>query len=575
MDPRMMENTNTEHDEDFYLKNNFHPNQVRVILRHNKKLSEEQIDKFVESYIDKLQKVQKLARKLLEKVEKKYNHLPYEAIVQKAYAYAKHNNFTDAEKQALIRFANKGDVYNASNPYSQLKFTEMAKFFGFDATEPVLNIGNKDYAPLNEIIKLFELTRTLHLDIKNQSALYRDCAPEAITGKYDNTRHVISSHIHPVIVALFISKIPAIESRMILSNIGRIVAQRSLPFLGKNIPLYDNVLHGEMEAEMVLTCDIVKDPNSLAYFSNDTPITNMLKRFKIQTELWKNVLNLRQGRYYSKGYDENDGILGFVQSLTTYEWSVFDSPDLYNVQDEGTILRKLLAVFSLRPTLTQISSLSTNSNVMGLSNWGGYARTTVIQIPIINVKLPSATINTAINLTDAMKQHDWFIENKMIVPKSKAIIYSKDLVFFYANRRYQTSNVSAINSNFVYQCNPIQTWQVGHTAVNENELNFSDTLQIEKDLFYLRSVVMIYKPPIAEHVSVGCTTVIVKRFNNSTHYLHYNPLLANFKYINGDKYESVDPFSVMPETSALASNYPSFRSEAKRFGTIFVYACQP
>ena len=48
MDPRMMENTNTEHDEDFYLKNNFHPNQVRVILRHNKKLSEEQIDKFVE-----------------------------------------------------------------------------------------------------------------------------------------------------------------------------------------------------------------------------------------------------------------------------------------------------------------------------------------------------------------------------------------------------------------------------------------------------------------------------------------------------------------------------------------------
>ena len=33
------------------------------------------------------------------------------------------------------------------------------------------------------------------------------------------------------------------------------------------------------------------------------------------------------------------------------------------------------------------------------------------------------------------------------------------------------------------------------------------------------------------------------------------------KYINGDKYESVDPFSVMPEYSPMAGQNPSFRSQ--------------
>jgi hypothetical protein len=336
-------------------------------------------------------------------------------------------------------------------------------------------------------------------------------------------------------------------------------------------------LNGELEAEWEMTYDIVKDPNSLAYFSDDSPITNMMKRFKIQIELWKNVLSLRQGRYYAAGYEE-DGINGFLRVLSQYDWSFFDSPDMFHVQDEGTVLRKLLAVFSLRPTFAQISSL-TNKTVMGYSNFTGLARTTFLNIPIINVRLPTLLTSVpsgSIHLNNAMAQSDWYIENKMLVPKNKSVIYSGDLVFFYANRRYQSVNIANLSLNFRYTSVPMQTWNVGHTAVNESLLNFDERIKIGKDDFYLRSVVMVYKPPVADHVSVGSSAVIVKRSGPGVAapvYLHYNPVLANYMFQSpSGGYRANDPITGLPATSTPGSGLPNFSEQAKKFGTIFVYS---
>lgn len=573
MDPRTDKNGTDENDLEHYLNNNFHPEQVRSILKH-KRVDSDKADKIVNTYTEKLQKIQKLARKLLDKVEKKYNHLPFESIMQKAYAYAKHNNFSEAEKQALLRLASKGDIYNTFNPYSDLKYTEMAKFFGSDNGMPVLNLGTKDYAHLDQIVKLYELTRVLHQDVKNNSVMYSDCAPEAILGEYDSKRNNLASSINPVVVALFLAKIEAVEKRMLYTNIGRVVLQRAQPFLNKNYQMYVNVLKNEIESDFELAQDIVKDPNSLAFFSNDTPISNLLKRFKIQTELWKNVLNLRQGKYYSgTSFDENDGITGFVNALNNYEWSVFDSPDMHNVQDEGSILRKLLAVFSLRPTTTQVSSLATN-NVMGMSGWSGLARTVFLTIPIINIRLPSAQVSAAVKMSGAMHQMDWFVENKMIVPKNKTVIHSRDLVFFYTNRRYQSVNHANLSTNFAYQNLPVQSWQIGYTAVNENELDFDDRLRVGKDEFNLRSVVSVYKPPINEHVSIGssCTVVAADPATGNPVYFTYNPILAGrmLRTTAGD-YRYQLPVSITPSTSADPA-VTVFRPHTKKYGTIFVYS---
>jgi hypothetical protein len=581
MDSRHGKNTTPESGDQelqFYLKHETIPvEQVRTILRH-KKMSDEKIDAFVSKLVDSRSKVQKYARRFIEKVDQHYGIHDIPTIVKKAAKFAEKHELTPAERDAVIALAMKGDVYNTFNPVTELKFTEMAKFMGVDSPAgQVLNLQNKDYAPLNEITKMFELTRTLHADIKNQIALYRDCAPEAITGKYDRTKHNLSTHIHPVVAALFLPKIEAIEKRMLYTNLGRVVIQRALPYIDRHISLYDSVLNGELEAEWEMTYDIVKDPNSLAYFSDDTPITNMMKRFKIQIELWKNVLSLRQGRYYATGYEE-DGINGFLRVLSQYDWSFFDSPDMFHVQDEGTVLRKLLAVFSLRPTFAQISSL-TNKTVMGYSNFTGLARTTFLNIPIINVRLPTLLTSVptgSVHLNNAMAQSDWYIENKMLVPKNKSVIYSGDLVFFYANRRYQSVNIANLSLNFRYTSVPMQTWNVGHTAVNESLLNFDERIKIGKDDFYLRSVVMVYKPPVADHVSVGSSAVIVKRTGPGVAapvYLHYNPVLANYQFLTpSGGYRANDPITGLPATSAPGSGLPNFSEQAKKFGTIFVYS---
>jgi hypothetical protein len=573
MDPRTEKNVIDEHDLENYLTSNFHPDQVRSILRH-KKVDPEKVEKIVNNYSEKLQKIQKLARKLLDKVERKYSHLPFESIMQKAYAYAKHNNFSEAEKQALLRLASKGDIYNTFNPYTDLKYTEMAKFFGSDNGMPVLNLGTKDYAHLDQIVKLYELTRVLHQNIKNNSIMYKDFSLEATLGEYDPNRHNLTSFINPLVVALFISKIDFIERRMLYTNIGRVVLQRAQPFLQKNYQMYINLLNREIESDFELAQDIVKDPNSLAFFSNDTPMSNLLKRFKIQTELWKNVLNLRQGRYYSsRANDENDSISGFMDSLNNYEWSVFDSPDMYGIQDEGSTLRKLLAVFSVRPTTIEVSNFNTHS-AMNASSWSGLARTVLLTIPMMNVRLPSAQISAAVKMSAAMQQLDWFVENKMIVPKNKSVIHSREVVFFYTNRRYQSVNYANLTSNFAYQNLPVQSWQIGYTAVNQNVLDFDDKVRIGKEEFGLRSIVCVYKPNVADHVSIGSSCVVLRpNDNGTTEYMTYNPIMSGTYEppIEGSQIKYRLPFSV---THAVSQNNDDvvFRPHVEKFGTVFVYS---
>lgn len=581
MDPRNDKNATPEGetDLDFYLKGNFHPDQVRVILKHSKKMDEEAIEKFINAYVDKLNKVQKIARKLLEKVERKYSYLPYESVVQKAYNYAKQHNFTDAEKHALLKLASKGDVFNTYNQYSNLKLSDMAKFFGFNTYMQTLNIGSKDYGPLHEIVSLYQSSSSLHQNIKSQLALYRNCAPEALASVFDKNKMDVYTHINPVFVALFLPKIEAIENRMLVTNLGRIVLQRAQAFTNKNIPLYDNLLQNELNNEAALTNDIVRDPNSLAYFSEDSPTVNMLKRFKIQVELWKNVLNLRNGKYYamSGSSSDTDTINGLTSALNSYEWSVFDSPDTANVQDEGTILKRLLSVFSLRPTFTQISSIATNS-AMGYSNWTGLARTSLIQIPIINVKLPTTqTYNGPIQLQNALSQQDFFIENKMLTPKNKSVIYSKDLVFFYANRRYQSIGVASLSSNFVYQNQTVQNW-LGQTVVNNMPLGFGMTEAVGGNTFYLRSVVALYKPVTTTNIAVSSVALVVDHTTglaNGASFLMYNPLLANYMTQVNGAYQTNKAISQIPAVGPASGSTPGFNSLARECGTVFVYSKNP
>lgn len=575
---RTSKNATQDDDLEFFVKHQDIPEeQIRSILRH-RKMNDDKIESMLQKIKDAKERIRKHARRFIEKIDQHYGLHDVPTIVSKANKFAQKHQLSTLERDTIISMALKGDVYNTVNPINDLRYSEMSKFMGIESpVGQVLNIQSKDYAPLNEIVKLFEGTRILHADIKNQLNLYKDCAVEAISGTYDKSKHNVSTHIHPVVAALFVPKIDAVERRMILTNVGRVVLRRALPYVNRHIQLYDNLLDGEEEAEWELTSDIVQDPNSLAYFSDDSPITNIMKRFKIQIELWKNVLNLRQGRYYASGYDDNDGITGLLRTLSQYDWNYFDAPDMYHLQDEGTVLRKLLAVFSLRPTFTQVSSLVQRS-YMGMPNFTGLSRVTFLRIPIINVRLPTIVQGNAgmpmpeIHLERSMNQTDYFIENKLFVPKTKSVMFSRDLIFFHVNRRYQTVNVTNLAYRFSYTSMPYQSFNVGQSRINDLPVGFNNQITLNREMFNLRSVVTVYRPPIAENIAAGSSAIIVKQDSAAVDYLYYNPLLANMMHEENGVYQQNRPFSVI-YANPTGPGEIGFVESAQKYGTVFCYCC--
>jgi hypothetical protein len=573
---RTSKNVTQDDDMEFFVKHQDIPEeQIRSILRH-RKMSDDKIESMIQKIKDAKERIRKHARRFIEKIDQHYGLHDVPTIVSKANKFAQKHQLSALERDAIISMALKGDVYNTVNPINDLRYSEMSKFMGIESpVGQVLNIQSKDYAPLNEIVKLFEGTRILHADIKNQLNLYKDCAVEAISGAYDKSKHNVSTHIHPVVAALFVPKIAAVDRRMLLTNVGRVVLRRALPYVNRHVQLYDNLLDGEEEAEWELTSDIVQDPNSLAYFSDDSPITNVMKRFKIQIELWKNVLNLRQGRYYATGYEENDGITGLLRTLSQYDWNYFDAPDMYHLQDEGTVLRKLLAVFSLRPTFAQVSSL-TQRTYMGMPNFTGLSRVTFLRIPIINVRLPTIVQGNAglpmpeIHLERSMNQTDYFIENKLFVPKTKSVMFSRDLIFFHVNRRYQTVNAANLAYRFSYTSMPYQSFNVGQTKINDLPVGFNNQISLNREMFSLRSVVTVYRPPIAENISAGSSCIIIKEDNASVDYLYYNPLLANMMHEENGAYQQNRPFSVI-YANPTGPGEIGFVESAQKYGTVFCY----
>jgi len=434
---------------------------------------------------------------------------------------------------------------------------------------------------------LYDESKRIHSDMKLSIANYRDCAPEAITGQYDKNKHNVNVSIHPVIAALFLPKIEYLERRMLMTNIARMILSRAQAYLKNfNFQLQSNIAPGELDAEFELAHDIAYDPNALEYFEDDSPMDNIIKRYRAQVELYMTVLNLRQGRYYSTGYDQNDGITGLIRVLNSYDWTFFDSPELFHVQDEGTILRKLLAIFSCRPTFTQLSSFSGRFG-LGQANMASMSKTVFVNIPIINIKLPIDLMGNqvhAISLTKALTQTDYFIEHKIVVPKNKSIIYSNDVAFFYANRKYPSTNFNGTNICMRYMALPISF--SNQTTINKTLINFDNRFRIGRDWFDLRSVVMLQRPPInGVDIATGCSAAIVVDSNSPTNlfqgtgtpiYIHYNPSIASIQYLDGNQPQGHSQFIANTPISFIdeITNDPSrigFRTEAKERGTIFFY----
>jgi len=267
----------------------------------------------------------------------------------------------------------------------------------------------------------------------------------------------------------------------------------------------------------------------------------------------------------------------------------FDSPELFNVQDEGTVLRKLLAIFSCRPSFTQLSSFS-NRYGMGHTTITNLSKTVFINIPIVNIKLPIDLIGNqvhAISLARALTQTDYFIEHKVVVPKNKSVIYSNEVAFFYANRRFPSVNFNNTNCAMTMRYLSLPVSFINQTTINKTVIHFENRFRIGRDWFNLRSVIMLQRPPITGvDIATGCSAAIVVDSNAPTNlfqganapyiYIHYNPSIASIQYLDGNQpqgksqFVANTPISYIDEYTSDPSRI-GFKTEAKERGTIFFY----
>lgn len=580
---RNASSSGSDNDFDYFITTELPLQQIHDMLTLQKKSSSE-IESTLEKVKESRDRINKYVRRFIRKVENYYGHLDIPDLMTKGLKHATKHKFSEAEKQVFINHVMKGDVYGDFSFLGRNKITEMSKFLGYSEQRgTMLRIDPADYAKLNELKGMYDAHVTLHANVKNNMFNYRDCAPEALTGAYDRTKHDVTVSIHPVIAMLFLPKVEYIEKRMLYTNIARMVLSRGQAYLkNANFHLQTGVVPGELDAEFELAHDIAYDPNTLSQFKDATPINNIIIRFRCQIELYKTVLNLRQGRYYSTGYGHDDGITGFLNIINKQDWTFFDSPDLYHVQDEGTILRKLLAVFSIRPTLTLLTSYGQRYG-LGFANVTNMAKSKVMNMPIINLKLPLDLTGGSgaqdFNLARSLQQSDTFIEHRAIVPKNKSVIFSREVCFFYANRKYQAVNFTALDATLNLNCMALPSPIMNTTKTNTTKIVFNDEINIGRDRFEVRSVCMLQRPPLnGLDIPTGVSAAIRHKdqATGQVSYFHYNPSGASIQFYDSalpagnTQFRANDPITWIPEYD-LNPNRLGFKSEAEVRGTIFLY----
>lgn len=520
-------------------------------------------EKAFEMYKERLTLVTKKAQKFKNLIFSKYSTLALPSLLEKAKKFKKKYDLNDDEFSAFINMAINDKSYAAINQYNQPN-TPMSKLLGQtdDINLGKMTVSTNELDVLQDILRLYAESSVFHEQIKLQSLSYQDCAPQAITGTYDQKKHNSFSYIHPVVAALFLPRIKYVDEHMLLSNLAFIVHCRYNGIPIRTLPDYE------------VYWDLRTDPNEIVCVSpTETPLVDLRNRVRLQIELWKQVRELREGRYYS------DDFRTFNTALDLCKNNLFNDAEMANVRDEGTVLRKLFGAFSLRPTVISISAMTTGV-MSGNYSLGPMATAQVTTIPIVNLRLPLSfrNVNMTVYLNTALEQYNWIVENRSFTPKVSSIIHSRDVIVFYANRRYQSINFARINA----PCYNFTTLPATHSAletINEVSVNYDSEITVGNELFVLRSVVFVDRSLMNKDLITGCSAGIILRREFAVGraqplYLCYDPLGAGFKFEDQNRaFVSNPPIYEVPATTPYNDgNAPeSFQKRACKRGTIYVY----
>ena len=568
--------------EDVQKLNQKYPNNdalIDAILRENNK---------------RFRHLQKKAQEVARKIYSKYadGSRTLTDILSKMLKYKNQNKWTDTEYDEFRKelYAVLSGDRASEVHYNQNLTTFRSRINRVLGTTMVVTEGLKiketEHGHLNEILALLEKHIPLHRSVFMQSLMYKDCDLVAITGEYKRDRHDASSHIHPVIAALFLPKFNLLEKQMIHSSFGSIVKSRNEK---KQIVT---------EADLLLYHDIISDPNDIVCDSNSA-IADLRNRFRVQIALWETVLKLRQGKYY-----EGTPYSELAQHLNSCRNNLYDNAMSVFKNDEGAVLRRLMSVFSLRPTIIATKPIDSLMPLMNMIAPAGQTSVlhplpfmnqpvlTITSIPIINFHLSSRMgVTGSVDLRQAIKQTIWLTEGKSIVPKEQSIIYSKEVLVFYVNRRLQQVNVrtqfatNVVISPLEFSYNPLLISSI--EQLNDQTVDVASTILLggDNEPYHLRSVVTVETTKIDssnKEIITGCSAIVAQQDEEYSvfgdgKYLLYDPVGASLPVDRGTdaggftEYTTNKPVSYIPGHMGTNES-DSFYDRASKRGTIFVYA---
>lgn len=468
------------------IKENASDAQVLAALRSKYPNDVDLVNKLFSEYDDKMSRIRRKAQKFATLILTKYSHLGPKRILEKAKKYKKKYEFTEDEFNAFLNITLSDKTFSTAN--IQIPNTPLSRTLGHTVDLPAkMMVKSNELDVLQEILRLHQESQALHAQVVIQALTYVTAEECKVLfsadprDMFDPKRDNMYSNVHPVLFALFAPKIKDIEDRMVLGSIASIVSAR---------------YHGtqfKTQPDWLLYHDLIQDPNEIVCSTaGASPLIDLRNRVKVQVELWKNVRDLRQGKFY------NPESTNFLVALKACKNNMYDSPDFTYVEDEGSVLRRLLSVFSYRPTIVAIKTLANSTPFSIAAPISDLAMTQVTTVPIINIRLPvSGTSTTAVTLATSLSAPDFYVENKVIVPKTKQVVHSRDVVFFYCNRRSFGFDHSKLVTPSMHQFSVLPFSITGYSAINDVEVDLS-TVQIGADSYNCKSSVNVVVSEVAD-----------------------------------------------------------------------------
>ena len=558
-------------------------NELRQIYKDDKL-----VDKIEQKFMHKYKSLKKRAIKFANILRNYYGsaQMPYHQIIDKAKNYSKKYDITDEEfvefqkiyEQELAGIEQNNDI---------IPITKLMKVLGeLSINDHKMEIHESDYKYLQEILQEYEMSKSFHAQTLLQSLQYVDLAPQStIDVKIDKGKHNPNDNIHPIIVAMFLPKIDVFESHFLFSNIGEIINLRynKQPLVTR--PDYE------------LFYSLVTDPNDIVC-DDKSVMSDLLNRYRIQHHLWNAVIHLRNGQVYNPIFKE------FNKMIDTCRLNKYDNPDFTYGRHDGTVLKRLLNAFSFRPTVVATMPITNMSNPYVLNT-----QAVITSIPMINIKLHGyqnidtmelfagnrngnfnrTTSLPKIALSTALTQPQIFIEKNILVKRITEVIYSRQVLIFYVDRRAHLLQFGA-----PFNISKLPTAIAGFERINTYEIEIEHTIivrpqQANPDNFHLRSVIVaeISKSlPTSDDprsIVIGSSAFIFAQ-NEATDYTifaptrsntiyHYDPINALTKHIPYAIYEANDDTTGisggLPISDGLSKN--DIDNQIRRQGIVFIY----